>query len=282
MPSLYLCLLFTAALVLSGPAYGKDRHDLRPLNDKEKETFYPMVCNGPADTEGGYEHSCDRLANNLPSTPANVDAPTFMTFVAISYGSYSKADADEAFVLFHSNLGGEGNRGMGAILFERKQRQWKIVNLIVRSALSECVAVPGNGQQKLLCLDAPMKCCGQSPRSINLITGMDEITGNKKPDEVLASYDGRRGPGEGDEEFCEAGKSGKTLLLYIDHLKRSSEPNVLAEAEIKYATPVEINKTCAENPSGNVEHIESRVRFALDGEKVKVLLPEGVNSFSVY
>src|SRR5271170_7105454 len=165
MSTFFLPLLFfMAAMLFSIPAQAKFSADqMRPLTEEEKTTFYPMVCNGPP------QGQCDELPDDIDEHPTT-GGPVSLAFVSIAYGSYSKAGADEAFIMFQSNLGGEVRRGLGAVLFERDKGHWNLAGFVVDSMMSSCVLVPSRGQQRMLCLDDPFVCCEANQESLDLIT----------------------------------------------------------------------------------------------------------------
>ena len=248
-------------------------HDPRPLTDEERETFYPLVCVRPHPNR--YASPDYRLCEEvLGSDIAAVDGTIDLYLAKIIYGSFSIAGADEAYVTYRSSLEGDLSPG-GGILFERAEGKWKFVRLEQGSPMSECVALPGQGQPHMLCYFHQMMCCGSGSESINVMTGAWD-SGKS----LLTAHDGRREYDMGGKEFCAAGKAGQTLLTSLSPPER--EPGVFAESRVQYILPHEINRACNAHAPEDAKVIDGRVRFVLEGDKVKVVLPEGVKSFSVY
>jgi len=301
-----LSVLVVVVAFFSAPAHGRERdRDFRPLTDKEKEIFYPLVCDSPGITSN---HTCyqpigsltvaDVLSHNPPictdidtnpdqtcnqalvGSPA-ADGPTQMTFNSIAYGSFSAARVDEALILFNSNIGGEVNRGVGAMLLKRQNHHWAFAGILVESIFSECVIVPNHQPERLLCLDHPMICCGQSVRYIKEFVWPTLNWPNLDPHTIMESHIGRMD--DSGERLCDAGKKGQTLLTMISDLKRSQDPGVLAEADIEYAVPTDVNQLCQKRPVYDEPPVKhGHVRFIQDGDEIKVILPKGVSSFSRY
>jgi hypothetical protein len=299
--------LFLLALIFSGAqAYAADAsRDPRPLTDEESNIFVPLVCIHPvvAQLKDEYHelaYGCSEvLGNSDGMVPLVGDDPIEMSFHNVAYSSFTKAGADEAYVTYSSSMEGEGDHMGGGVLFRRENDKWTLVRLIHGGQIDECLAIPSEGKQKMLCLFNQHMCCGTSLDAIIIMIGIDEELFNNWNDKtsLLASHDGRRmyyeGAGDGGGiEFCKAGKEGKTLLLGIDELKHSGEAGIFAEANVQYVTPDEINKACKDRPPAkqdsidnspaDTESVHAAVRFVLEGDKVKAVLPEGVRSFSVY
>jgi len=269
-----LSLLFLVSL--SGPACGKETdHTFRPITDEEKQTFYPMVCNGPADRWPDWDHACDKIPSVHARAPAT-DDPALITFLSIASGSFTGPGMDEAIIVFRSNQAGEQQGGSGSALFRREKGAWSLVDADVYRALNNCVVFTHVKRQEMLCLNTPLGCCMQSRGSVDLVRWGEEGK------QLLSFHIGALGVGERNG-FCEAGKAGKTLLANVNHLQRSDEPGVIGQADVAYVVADEINRVCHQNIfRDEPEFTRKRVRFILDGDDVKVLLPDGVSSYSVY
>ncbi len=293
MPSFRMRLLFVAVLLVPVAAYAADTsHDPRPLTYEEDQTFYPLVCDGlsdlSSDVSTSFARSCGTFIGDPHARPITGDGPIEISYKTIAYGSFSNAGTDEAYVTYSSNMEGEGSFSGGGILFERKNGKWQLVRLTHGGQMDRCLALPGNGQQKMLCLDMQHSCCGLSYESIKIMTATNEEQFHNWNDKnyLLAAHNGGRGFEDdvtgGGKDFCAAGQAGRTLLTGIYSLKRSEEAGMFAEASIGYVTPGQIRKECREKKPWAAQLTETKVRFVLDGEKVKVLLPEGVGSFWTY
>lgn len=264
-------------------------HEPHPLTRSEKGTFYPLVCIDSQPAEIGDGHMCKRVLGapdnqNLAGNPGD---PIEMQFLLITYGSFSKAEVDEAYITYTSSMESEGDYGGGGILFQREEARWKLRKLIHGGQMNECIALPTSGQQRMLCIFRQHYCCGATGGFAEVVTGIDFDRHDDKHS-LLRAHDSRRefqeGPWDGGgREFCKAGAAGRTLLLDLGQLRRSPEPGVFAEAKVEYALPQEIRRACSvgHHPR-DTPVLRGRVRFRIDVDGVKVLLPAGVREFSTF
>ena len=243
----------------------KVESDFRPLTDKEKQIFLPLLCDVATAPNIEYDTSTMYACSNLVS--GSGDPPGLMSFTSIDYGGFSKPNTDEALVIFYESGNGEAGKGIAGALFARQKGKWKLSDRRASSALEGCLSVPSQGRpQRMLCLDSPMWCCGQSSETVNLVTWAGGL--HAKP--LVTASGGRIDDPEG---YCKRMNNGKPHLQEISGLQSSTEAGVHAEAKLEYLTSDAIAKACAQNKPGSEQFVEDRLRFVPDGDTVKVVLP---------
>jgi hypothetical protein len=283
-------LVLVTAMTLSSVSHAAvTDHDPHPLTQSEKEIFYPLVCTDSQPAEIGDGRMCKDVLGapdnrNLAGNPGD---PIEIQFYLITYGSLSKAGAEEAYITYTSSMEPEGEDMGGGILLRHENGNWKLIKLIHGGQMNECIALPGSGQQRMLCTFRHHYCCGASGGFTEVVTGID-FDRHDDRHSLLRAHDSRRefqeGTGDaGGYEFCKAGAAGRTLLVDLGRLRRSREPGMLAEAKVEYVLPKEIRRACSNgNHPRDAKAVVGQVRFRISGNRVKVLLPKGVKAFSTF
>ena len=282
--------VFVAAMALSFASQAAARdHDPHPLTPSEKEIFYPLVC---IDPQPG-EMDDGRMCREVLGAPDNRNLagergdPIRIEFSLIAYGSFTKAGANEAYITYSSSMEPEGDYLGGGILFRRKNGHWNLVRLIHGGQMSECVALPTAGRERMLCTVRQHFCCGASSAFVKVISGIN-IDRYDHKNSLLRAGDSRmefeEGIGDAERyEFCRAGAEGRPLLLSLRKPERSHEQGIFASVEVEYVRPKEIRRACSGgNHPQDAKTVLGKVRFILSGGRVKVLLPKDVKAFSTF
>ncbi len=262
-------LLALAAIAAAASAHGAT--DPRKLSDAEQKMFFPLACPKPLAAAAG--ENCAALSgrNDVPKGSA-----VNLSLDAISYGAFTRADADQAYVTYDGDFEPHANNNGGGILFARAGGQWRLVRWYPGGQMDQCVALPapkGNAAgARMLCL-AGYAGMGEVDSSVWLDSVPDsdaEGAFAKASIGVLKAQDARQADNPNYSCTLRKGKD-EAVLLSIDDLKRSAAPGVFAESKIAYAAAPDANAACAKGTFASVRETAGTVRYRLEGNKVMAM-----------
>lgn len=226
---------FAATAIILGAACSRHddtANDPRTLRQDEIASFLPLIC--AKEIKGQKDKNCAQLVG-YPNQEA--DSTGFdVGLTSVAYGPFTGANADEAYVTYQGDFEPHANNFGGGILFERKNGQWKLVRWYPGGQMDNCVAVPGDKPQQMLCLS------GWSGQGVSTSTvSISTLSGNAKTftgasisgvsfssPEIDANDDGS-GYACGLEHV-----PNRSVLLGISDLKRSHGTDWFAEAKITF------------------------------------------------
>lgn len=139
-----LCILLGLAAPAAGATSANDPH---PITSAERATFMRLTCGNVAQ---GIEPGVYRCSP-LIGYPRNITAPDFR-LSTVAYGAFTRAGADEAYVTYGTLLEAHMFDFGGGILFDRSGNRWKLVRWYRGGQMDRCVALPGTGIVRMLCL----------------------------------------------------------------------------------------------------------------------------------
>lgn len=258
-----LLLLVAALPALAAQPLPAAQHDPHKLTPQELRALLPTVCTGAAKTKGGF--SCTALPHYPPGGAAFNEntgkANGEISLAAVAYGSFTAKGADEAYVTY-SGLEPHANNFGGGILLERTRDGWKTIRWIPGGQMDNCVALPGAGPQKMLCLSS-YEGMGEADSSIWILdpSGLSRDATIKRTN-LLKAQDGREASNP--DYYCRASLSShRDMLLSIDDLKRSKESGILATSDITYAAAADAREACTHNDFSNIDTKSAVVRYRL-------------------
>ncbi len=256
------------------PALGRDNapQDPRPLTSSEDRTFFRVTCARPLPKDK--DENCALLRSYPREGQAKI--PVRLEFEAIAYGSFTRLDADQAYVTysgdFEPHLAGYG----GGILFERSNGSWRLVHWFSGAQMDRCVALPLERQQRMLCL-AVWNGQGETDSSLWIMQVPTSPSGEVRQAPVLKAQDDTEA-GDGDDmgnyQCSLARRHSEGILLSVDRPRRSGNSEILAEADIVYAKARDADAACQRKSFANVRQTKGIVRFKLEGSHIVVLAPE--------
>ena len=180
-----LCLIFILPLMAAASGTENDTH---PLTANEKNTFAPLVCQ-----ESGQRNKMNRCAKviGFPTDSGRNDEDSDLSLDVITYGSFTRQNADEAYVSYTSySLEPHANNFGGGILFERINEEWKLIKWYRGSQMDNCLALSVDGRQNMLCLDGYV---GQGQVDSSVWIEQVPATGeNTERKLILAAQDDRK------------------------------------------------------------------------------------------
>jgi hypothetical protein len=245
-------------------------HDSRPLTANEIETFIPLLCQNPVKNEK--EHHCDKVIG-YPDFYLVDNRENTLSLDAISYGAFTQAKADEAYLSYTASFEPHADNFGGGILFERVNDKWKLIRWYQGGQMNDCLAFFVNGQQNMLCLTGYMGQ-GRVDSFVSVfalkMNNSDFLRAQIKS--ILEAEDGRgRGPGN---DNCEINRTkDEAILLSVAALQRSQIPDFFAEAFVTYAKPEDIAKACEANNYESLKETKDTVRFILHNGEIEAVTP---------
>lgn len=257
------CLILVFPLIAAASGIENDTH---PLTAKEKNTFIPLVCR-----ESGKHNKtihCTKVIG-FPSDSGRSDENVDLSLDAVVYGSFTRQNADEAYVTYTSpSLEPHANNFGGGILFERVGDRWKLIKWFRAGQMNKCLAFPVDGCQSMLCLDGYVGQ-GEVDSSIwvEKVPAQGESTERKL---VLGAQDGRK-EGLGNYQCSLKRAKDEAILLLINDLKRSQVPGFFAEASVTYALALDANNACRKGRFAHVKETRGVVRFILKNGTIEVV-----------
>ncbi|MDE2183310.1 MAG: hypothetical protein KGJ78_09840 [Alphaproteobacteria bacterium] len=241
-------------------AHGADAdHDSRHLTAGEQRTFFPLVCQTPI------RHQKDSTCAAVSGYPGAVpDASFNLSLTAVLYGAVTRQGTDEAYVTYAADFEPHANNFGGGILFARKAGTWRLVRWYPGGEMDRCLALPGQGPLRFLCLDDYMGQ-GEADSSVWLRSVPVET-----PTGILKAQDDR----EASDPDYQCAAAGKSVLLAIDGLKRSKAPGVFAESAVRYAKAQDAAAACRKHNFAHVRETAGVVRYELRRGRVVAVTPE--------
>ncbi|MGP6156655.1 MAG: hypothetical protein ACLPYS_03890 [Vulcanimicrobiaceae bacterium] len=249
--------LFFASSARAQPA----AHDSRKLSASERATFIVLVCLKAVEESG--EFRCAHLIGH----PESQSAEGNIALDAIAYGSFTAPAADQAYVTYDSMLEPHADNFGGGILFERTNRGWKLVRWFPGGQLDDCLALPGGGRQKMLCLSG---YTGQGETDSTVSVQTVSATSGPQAQAILQGTDLR---GASDGEGCGSAPKRGALLLSIDTLRRAEDPGFFAESGVSYATAQAVAAACTGGGFEQLRASKGVVRFRLTNGAFRVVTP---------
>jgi len=214
--------------------------------------------------------NCHRLIGYGDASPGSI------ALSAIAYGPFTEPGADEAYISYLANREPHANENGGGMMLSRSGAQWRLVRWYPGRAMRNCLALPGNGQQRMLCLTSH-EGQGEIDTSVWI-----ERVGSKSaagPQGVIKAQDDR-GAVDPDEANTQSypcmlgGHSHKAMLLRIDSLTRSTAVAELAQSRITYATAEDVGMACNSGHFENVRTKTGLVRYVMKDGHVIIRAPE--------
>jgi hypothetical protein len=279
LPALVVWLLM-AANVQAADERGTN-HDTHPLSRAEIDSFLPLVCSKPSSTDHpefiGPAYDCaafigyDGQEENGTGEVPNGTAPGSISLQAIVYGSFSATAEDEAYVTYFSSREAHSLNFGGGILFKRTENRWQLVHWYPGGQMGQCIGLPGNAPQSLLCLDGYVGM-GEVDSSV-WVKHVPSMSENPPFQDVsiLKAQDDREAiaPGEPDSYPCKlGGPSHKAMLLKINDLERSENSAEIAVSHITYATAQDVQIACAKRHFESVNTTDGVVHYVIENGKI--------------
>jgi len=261
-----VCLAGLSAAGLAAAGAAAESHDSRYLTKAEQTTFLPLVCqNGAYEPKAGSR--CSKLIGYAKG-PGNV---TDFSLNAIAYGSFTRAGADQAYLSYFTMAEPHAYNFGGGILFERLNATWKLIRWFPGGQMDRCVALPGGGTQKMLCLSGYVGGGEYSSGvSVQALPGASDV--------VIRVEDTRNDTPSSSGTACGTLASYKESVVSIDTLKRSVQPGFFAESVVTYVTPQEWYDGCKAQRLDNVKGEKATVRYALKNGHVAAVSPIPIES----
>jgi hypothetical protein len=249
--------VFLAAwLGLTSVAAAAAEGDARDLTSAERATFYPLLCR--------------KLPALNPNPPACNNGQVLPP-PAITYASFTRAGAAEAYVSYRDaglHVGGAFGAG---VLFARRGGSWELVHW-VGIRIDRCAAIPGTNPIRFLCAFSSANT-GDVESSVSVV----RITpsGNDFPTTLFIKAEAHDG--------CPAASPGQPGLVAVIPPVTPLGPGAsFAQIRVDYLTAASMTRDCA-NPFGRAippnnrdPHLAARAgvaRFALRGGRIETIAP---------
>lgn len=263
MARTFRALAVVSTMSLFGVASGgAASHDARDMTPAERAVFRPLACqNARYDAKLGAYH-CTRL-NRYPGAPHAVRDFGLST---IAYGGFTRAGADEAFVSYSTLDEPHAHNFGGGILFEHAGSAWKLVRWYPGRQLEQCVALEGNGPQRMLCLSHY-----EAQGVVNNFVAVRSL--DQSVQRVLQVDDMRGMPPFLAEQRTSCGKpaSYAPKVRDVDTLTRSAKPGYFAESKVSYSTAAGAYRACTSGTWG--KDATATVYYALKNGRVTFVSP---------
>ena len=253
-------IAFLLAAALFSATAASAGTDTRKLTADEQAQFQPLLCDKP--TMQGTDLTCGALLG-YPGDPGATAGAT-LSLDSIAFGSFSKAGADEAYLTYDSSVEPHANNFGGGVLFARADLGWRLVNWYPGGQMDDCLALPGGGKTKMLCL-AGYTGQGEDDSSV----WVRELPFDNDF-AVLKAQDQR---GIGNDVAPDACSGTAAVLLSIDALKRSGDAAAFALAPITYATAKDVADACKAGKFADVRESKGEVKIVLDQGKPSAITP---------
>ncbi len=238
--------------------------------------FLPLVCLNPApdsiseEAPGATDFDCQLLIGYRDADRADI------TLSAIAYGPFTGPGAHEAYLSYSSGREPHANDNGGGILFAFDHAHWRLVRWYPGRAMEKCLALPGQGQQRMLCLASHVSQ-GEADSSVWVeVVGSGPDVGLQG---VLKAQDDRAAldPDEANAESYPCvlgGHTHKAMLLSIDSFDLSSAAMEFAQSRITYATAENVSLACKSGHFDNVRTTSGTARYLIKDGNVVVSAPE--------
>jgi len=274
MVRLFLASLFFSAAAIAAPLAPDVSHDPHKLSAQEERVILPAVCRNAIREKRQFK--CAELLG-YPSDGAAFNEHTHkasgeISFATIAYGNFTTKDAEEAYVTYQGIEPHADNFG-GGIVLRRAKSDWKVVRWAPGGQMDNCVAVPGPGLQKMLCLSG-YTGMGEDDSSVWILDAFALGRGGAlKRDSVLKAQDGREASNISD--YCKGPATARqSMLLSIDDLTRSQQPGILATSKTTYADATSVREACTDDRFADVGTQNGVVRYRLSQGKIVIDPPQ--------
>ncbi len=274
MATFRIPFILGVALLLSCTACASDAdRDSRRLNATEHNTFFPLVCQKPILHDK--ENNCAGVIGYPDGSPGG---STFsISLDAVSYGSFTRANADQAYVTYAADFEPHVNNFGGGILFERTAGKWKLVGWYPGGQMDHCLALPVTDVQNMLCL-SDWSGQGETDSSVWLrhVPPTNSSPFWKASIGILKAQDAREaGVAEpvGNYQCTLPRTKGEAILLSIGNLKRSKAAGFFAESTVTYASVGDTNAVCRKDKFAEVKETKGIVRYKLQSGKAVAVTP---------
>jgi hypothetical protein len=253
-------IAFLLAVALTSGTAAAAATDTRQLTADERARFERLLCVKP--TMQGTDLTCASL-RGYPGDPGATAGAT-LSLDSIAYGSFSKAGADEAYLSYGSSVEPHANNFGGGVLLARAGSDWRLVDWYPGGQMDDCLALPGEGKTKMLCL-AGYTGQGEDDSSV----WVRELPFDNDV-AVLKAQDQR---GMGSDPAPEACSGREAVLLSIDALKRAEDTAAFAVAPITYATAKDVADACKGGRFADVKESKGEAKIVLGQGGAKAITP---------
>ncbi len=258
-------LAFAIIAIASAAVAKQDARDPHPLNAKEKQEFFSLICGQPIDHDK--DANCAKVLGYPGGSPIkDWRQKAHITLDAVGYGEFLKTGLDEAYVTYSADFEPHAADFGGGILFERAGGRWQLVTWYPGERMDRCVALPGS-PMRLLCR-SEWYGMGEHDTSVH-VTSLNAHSDQ----DVLGAQDKRREPGHLRDSICEYRRTDEAILLSIDDLKRSRSQSSFAASPITYISARDANLFCRSRRRAPIRTTAGVVRFELRDGKVRALNP---------
>lgn len=247
-----------AAALFSGTA-ANAATDTRKLTADERAQFERLLCDKP--TMQGTDLTCGAL-RGYPGDPGATAGAT-LSLDSISYGSFSDEGEDEAYLSYGSSVEPHANNFGGGVLFARAGSGWQLVGWYPGGQMDDCLALPGGGKARMLCLD---DYTGQGEEDSSVWVRELPFDGDIA---VLKAQDDRYM----NNIVPDACSDNAPVLLSIDALKRSRDATAFALVPITYATAKDTADACKAGKFADVKESKGEVKIVLEQGGAKAITP---------
>jgi hypothetical protein len=261
------------------PAVSAASGDSRPMTKTEQATFVALTCAAPTYDPKLGQYQCTKLVG-YPHGPTDV---ADFGFSAIAYGAFTHLTAYEAYASYSTMSESHADNFGGGVLFERTGSSWKLGRWYPGGQLDRCIAVPGGGIARMLCLSGFMAegevTTAISVRTVPVSNDAKSIAAASR---VVISTDDTRNesslvrPPKG--TACGAITDYKPSVVTVDTLKRYDAPSFFAESKATYVTAHDWYRACRTSGWANVKGVSITIRYALENGKVTVESPLTIKS----
>jgi len=250
--------LSAAVLLCSAAAcFAQSQGDARRLTAAETAAIIPLLCQNPVSQKDG-DYACTAIIGYPDSAPNDAT----ISLDAITYGAFTTANADEAYVSYTASFEPHANNFGGGIALARSGDRWRLESWYPGHQMSDCLALPDTGTQRMLCRGT-YEGMGEADSSVwirQVPFDHDQA--------ILKAQDQR----QSDTNLpCET--PTRAILLSIGALKRSDDPHVFAVVPITYAAAPDLARACLRKDFKDVAETRGEARFVLQDGKLKALTP---------
>lgn len=278
-----LGVFFGLAVAPTGAA--TSANDPRPMTQVERAAFMRLTC---GNMKQGIEPGIYRCLP-LIGYPRDVTAPDFR-LSTVAYGAFTRVGADQAYATYDTLAEPHMFDFGGGILFDRSGSAWKLVRWYRGGQMDRCVALPGTGIVRMLCLSGysqegevltmvSVRAVPASARESwdSAVPVQDHAGPNVF--RLLISADDTRNMNpvllKGSQDCGEPSKY-QPRVLSIDTLQRSAKTGFFAESKATYVTPKEEYDACKAGAQANVKAEKMTIYYAFRNGEVKVNSPVAI------
>lgn len=210
----------------------------QPLTSAEQTAFLGLVCGKASGPGGGYAHQCESLPGYPSADYGGAGLGLGITLQTVSFGHFTSATADEAYVTYAGNFEPHATNYGGGIMFTRVDGHWRLQAWHPGGQASGCVLLTPTGRARFVCLS---RWEGQGEADSNLtLTTLPPPQGNHTS--LLRASDLRDTLNP--NANCQTLSPGQNLLLAINTLVPAPGG---ATAKITYIAAKTAQTACATN-----------------------------------